>query len=415
MTRPSLARGIAAAVGGITAAVMLTSCGTSVSGIAAPAELDVRTLDVGPYPVDPIDIHEDDPPGLIYGLQVGGLRLSDYVVDAYDIDPHMTVGLRSGSFTSGVIARGIGNDTAMTAVAKRDNMYFGFESVGSDRPTYLSTADWPAVVRSNTTSIDLMVMQFPDADTATRAAGDFYNADIGLNKNQPLTVSKYPAAHAHWRPGTATVRSFIAHGSYVVAVLALAPSADPANLTTLVQKSYDAEFPLLDQLRPISDEDTVRLDWDPEYLISRTLNSDKIGNIGYGDTNAAFGPRGIMHYMPDRAQAKKTFTAIEGVKFAKTDDALLVRTADAAAAHEVVRDRLTPQPFEKAAAAVPKLPGSACVENNTDTDSYITPKRYTCIVAYRNYLAYVDSDQLIDAHQRAAAQYALLANSQWEP
>lgn len=414
MTTTSLARTCAAVLGSIAIVAALGSCGTD-HGIARPAEIDVRALDTGPYPVEPIDFHLDATPGLLHSLQVGGLRLGEYVVDAYDVDPHLTRGLNSVSFTSGVIAESLGNSPAMTAVAKRDNMYFGFESVGSDTDSFLNLTDWPSESSKKATAIDLLVMQFPDADTAGRAATDFSNADIGVTRNQPIPVAGYPDAHANWRPGTGVVRSFLAHGSYVAAVVAFTPTADQQNLTTLVRKTYDTEFPVLDQLRPISDEDTVRLDWDPEYMISRALNPDKNTTIGFYDENAAYGPRGVMHYMPYRSQAKQAFTAMNAVKFARTDAALVVRTKDDASADKAVHDRLTPQPHQSAAAAVPKIADSACVENDTKTDIFANRKRFTCIVAYRNYVGYVESDQLIDAHQRAAAQYALLANSQWEP
>ncbi|MBY8857933.1 hypothetical protein K7711_15710 [Nocardia sp. CA2R105] len=414
MSTASRTRKCLAVLGSIAAVAALSSCGTD-RGTARPAEIDVRTLDIGPYPVDPTDIHLDHPPGLLHGLQVGGLRLGEYVVDAYDIDPHLTRGLTSASFTSGVVADSLGNDAAMSAVAKRDNMYFGFESVGSDTDSFLNSGDWPSQSAKNATTIDLMVMQFPDAATAQRAATDFSDTDIGITKNQPLPIGKYPDAHANWRPGSAVIRSFLAHGSYVAAVAAFAPTADQQNLTTLVQKTYDTEFPVLDKLQPISDEDTVRLDWDPEYMISRTLNPDNFTTIGFGDENAAFGPRGIMHYMRYRAQAKQTFTAMNAVKFARTDAALVVRTEDDASADKAVHDKLTPEPHQSDAAAVPKISDSACVQNDTETDIFSDRKRFTCLVAYRNYVGYVESDQLIDAHQRAAAQYALLANSQWEP
>ncbi|MQY19063.1 DUF7373 family lipoprotein [Nocardia macrotermitis] len=415
MTTTSRTRKCAALLGSIAAVAALSSCGTE-HGTATPGEIDVRTLDIGTFPVDPLDIHLDSPPGLVHASQVGGLRLSEYVVNASDIDPHLTFGLRSTTFTSGTLPGPFGNDAAMTAVAKRDNMYFGFESVGSDTDGFLSSGDWPSQSEKNATSIDLMVMQFPDADTAGRAATDFSNADIGITRNQPLAIGKYPAAHANWRPGTAVARSFLAHGSYVAAVAAFAPTADPQNLTTLVEKTYDTAFPVLDQLQPISDEDTARLDWDPEYMISRALNPDQFATIGFEDENAAFGTRGILHYMPFRAEAKKVFTAMNAEKFARTDAALVVRTKDTASALKAVHDKLTPDPHgSTATAAVPKIADSACVQNDTDADVYMNRKRFTCLVAYRNYVGYVDSDQVLDAHQRAAAQYALLANSQWEP
>jgi hypothetical protein len=422
MTR-SLTRGLAVVVaaGGLAAA--LSSCGSAVPGSAKPAEIDVRTLDVGTYPVDPLDIHDDDPPNNLDALQIGGLRLNEYVATAYDIDPRMRVGLtlNSESFTSGSLVADLGPQDAMTAIAKREDMYFGFESVGSDRSNDVVPGDWPSQDTRNATSIDLSVMQFPDPATATRAAGEFYAADFDFNKaqNQPLRLDKYPDAHAQWRPGTPVIRSFLAHGAYVESVVAFAPTADPANLIALSDKAYDTEGPLLDQLPPISDEDTLNLAWDPDYLLSRALNSGQDGDPQYDDENAVFGPRGILHYLPDRAYAKKIFTAINAQKFAKTGDALVVRTADAGSAAKAVTDKLTPVPHHSIADAVPKLPESACVDNTNGANGMDIAlgerTRFTCIVAYRQYVGYVDSNQLLDAHQRAAAQYALLANSQWEP
>ncbi|MGF6884059.1 hypothetical protein ABIA39_003700 [Nocardia sp. GAS34] len=418
MTSPR--RRLIVALAGIGLATTLTACGSAVHGSAGPSEIDVRTLDIGSYPVDPLDIHDDDPPDLLDSLQIAGLRLSEFVTTAYDVDPRMRVGLTSQSFTSGLLPGSLGPGDAMTAVAKRDDMYFGFESAGSDQGNFLGSGDWPTPDKQNSTTIDLMVMQFADPATAARAAGDFYAADIGGNKaNQPVPLGKYPDAHAHWRPGAPVMRSFLAHGSYVEAVVAFAPTADQANLSALSEKTYDTEGPVLDQLSPISDVDTLNLAWDPEYLLSRALNPDQDGNPTFGDQNAVFGPRGILHYLPDRADAKKTFTAIGGLKFARTGDALVVRTADAADAAKAVTDRLTPGPHHSNAEAVPKLPASACVDNSDGGDEWASSlggqKRFTCIVAYRNYVGYVESNQLIDAHQRAAAQFALLANSQWEP
>lgn len=413
-------RCLATAVAGIVLTLSLGACGSAVHGSATPSEIDVRTLDIGKYPVDPLDIHDDNPPDLLTSLQLGGLRLSEYVATAYDVDPRMGRGLTSQTFSSGVLAGALGPSDAMTAVAKRDDMYFGFESAGSDRSAYLTPGNWPSQGKPNSTSIDLMIMQFADPAAAARAAGDFYTADLGVNRaNQPVPLGKYPDAHAHWRPGAPVMRAFLAHGSYVEAVVVFAPTADVSDLTALTQKTYDTEGPLLDQLPPISDEDTLNLSWDPDYLLSRALNPDQSGNPGFGDDNAVLGPRGILHYLPDRAAARKTFTTIGARKFARTNAALVVHTADPAGAARAVAEKLTPGPHHSVVEAVPRLPESACVDNSDGGGDWQSAlggsKRFTCIVAYRDYVGYVESNQLIDAHQRAAAQYALLANSQWEP
>lgn len=66
--------------------------------------------------------------------------------------------------------------------------------------------------------------------------------------------------------------------------------------------------------------------------------------------------------------------------------------------------------------APPKVPDTRCGEApavNVDGYSGSDVKRYRRAIRYRHYVATVDSDQFTDVYQRAAAQYALMANSTW--
>jgi hypothetical protein len=54
------------------------------------------------------------------------------------------------------------------------------------------------------------------------------------------------------------------------------------------------------------------------------------------------------------------------------------------------------------------IPDTKCAQIPTSEDV----KNFTCAVRYRRYVGLVWGRQLDDAQQRAAAQYALLANSQ---
>jgi hypothetical protein len=55
------------------------------------------------------------------------------------------------------------------------------------------------------------------------------------------------------------------------------------------------------------------------------------------------------------------------------------------------------------------VPDSKCAQLPTSFDV----SKFTCAVRYRQYVGLVWSSQLGDTQQRAVAQYALLANSQW--
>ncbi|WP_157555253.1 DUF7373 family lipoprotein [Nocardia crassostreae] len=77
---------------------------------------------------------------------------------------------------------------------------------------------------------------------AARAAAGIEAADfaVAADTNQQLSVPKYSAALAHWRPGTPTIGSTMARGSYVISLYAGVAAADSAQLTRLVEKIYDA-------------------------------------------------------------------------------------------------------------------------------------------------------------------------------
>lgn len=56
------------------------------------------------------------------------------------------------------------------------------------------------------------------------------------------------------------------------------------------------------------------------------------------------------------------------------------------------------------------MPGAKCVQLNSKGDSSSEFKN-RCYVTYKRYIGIVSSDDEPDVRQKAAAQYALLANS----
>ncbi|NKY50433.1 DUF7373 family lipoprotein [Nocardia vermiculata] len=407
----------------LTALFALTGCASTLGGWAGPAEVDVRTLDVGPYEVRPLDIHVDQRPGFTYAPYAAGMRMADYVITPDQVDPHLTKYAKSGSFTPGSPPDALGGATAMGETLKRNHTVYGFTTAGSTADAGWKNSGWPepsTTSKSDATTLAITVLAYNDADSATRAAGDIYTTDFDTfkDKNKAVELTKHTSAQAHWQPGGHALRSFLAHGSYVVSILAITPGTDLDALTTLTEQAFDKELPVLDGLETVTDEQTVQLPWDPDYLLSRALNTMQTGRPQYEDDNGIFGARGFLHYLPDRKIGAKNVADLQGEGFAKTSDALVVRTADAAAAKRAVTGRILLRGAAGAPAdSVPKVPDSACVENTAKDPIYYheAPKRYVCLVSYRNYVGYVTSNQLVDVHQRAAAQYALFANSQWLP
>ncbi|ASF10032.1 hypothetical protein NBRGN_103_00050 [Nocardia brasiliensis NBRC 14402] len=393
------------------AMTLLAACGSTVSGTAQPGEIDIRQLDVGNYPTVPLNAHDDDYRPTFYEMrEVAAMRLADYVASAYDIDPRMKYGSLSWSISSGVMPDELGRPTDLEPIAKRHKMIYGFKSNGSDNNSSNFTSSWPTKRQPNSTTVSTIVMQFPDAERAKIAATEFYDADFGAyrEQNQPVPLPKYAEAHAHWRPDSPFLRTTMAHGPYVIGFLVSTPAPVLNDLVALAEKAYSTQLALLDQLPVLSEEQLLQLPWDPDHLLSRALNPDKAKRPSFDDSYALLGGRGVLHYTRDRDYAKQRFADMRADRFALSAGTLVVHTAGPDAARKVVADRITPTLAGANADAPANLPDSACVENKTGVSG---SKRFTCIVAYREYVGFVSANQLADAQQRAAAQYSLFANS----
>lgn len=393
-------------------AASITGCGSTMAGTSHPAEADIRTLDTGSYLTEPLNAHDDDYlPDFTSMPHIAAMRLSDYVLPAYEIDPNLKFGQLPYEISRGQPPGELGSEDAMKPIAERNRLLFGFRTTGFDQKTSIVPSSWPIKTTQHATVISTMVMQFPDSERAAAAAAEFYDADLSANRehNQPVALPKYNTAHAHWRPGTPFLRTTLAHGSYVVAFLVSTNEPDLNALTALAEKSYDAQLPVLDQLKPLTDEELFQLPWDQDHLLSRALNPIKV-EIPQVGSQALYNLRGITQYADDLSIAKQRFSAMNADRFAVSDGTIVARTPDSAAAKKIVAEKLTPAPVARDADAPPKVPDSTCVENKRAPDDF-DMKRFTCIVAYRQYAGFVTGNQLLDVQQRAAAQYAIFANS----
>ncbi|NKX90513.1 DUF7373 family lipoprotein [Nocardia coubleae] len=406
----------------------VSACGQTVSGAPGAAEIDVRKLDVGKYPTAPLDDYYSPAYSVRRGNSLAATRLSDHVVIGNDIDPKLRYGTsiqevnEPDDVTQSMAA-------PSKAVAERNKMQFGFVSGSSDfRPVAFEQ------VPPTATLVTVTVLQFPSMDAAATAAREFEAVDFDVNpaENQRVPIGKFPAAHAHWRPGTPTIGSTIAHGHYTVSAFVSTSSPDLALLTSLVEKTYAAQLPKLDALPPLSPEQVLRSELDPEGMKRRVLNPIKLGvpSVGGLATNTL---QGFLHFQTDREEAKRFYSVgnIEYVTMGQAysantysynsegiaqsfgtgaslllDGAMVFRSRDEESA-KALWGALAAEPDP--AMAPPGVPDSKCAE---EPKPYSTTKYFLCIVRYRNYVGHVWSTQIQDSQQRAAAQYAVLANSQ---
>lgn len=396
----------------ITAAAV-AGCGSAVTGTATPGEIDIRTLDVGKYSTLPMDLRYEYNPRMRLAIELATQRLADHVVNGADIDPAFTFGTGAVSMISTETATRVLADVT-APVLDANKMMFGLSVGHTDKQPDKSGK---TVEGSSFTTVT--VLQFRDAATAAKAATELDEADFAVapDVNERVALPKYPDAHTHWRPGVASIGSTIAHGNYVVNAYVGVPDPELPKLTALATKVLDAQVPLLDSLPPLTPEGVLRLPFDADHMLRRTLNP---GDSFLPDfqTLAVAEPRGFLHRVADQAYWRRvvTDTGIDRYSIAGASydgPAMLFRTRDAQAAKQLATAVLE-HGYSGVADAPAGFPDGKCGQSADAPASSLTrAKRFRCTVSYRQYTAVVDSDQISDAHQRAAAQYALFANSTW--
>lgn len=396
--------------------IVLTACGSALSGTPVPGETDIRALDTGAYPTEPLNAHDDDPVLPFYEMyEVAALRLADYVISPSDISAELLYGTSAATVWRSVLPGWLGNGAG--DIAEKHKLLYGFEVGGASIDKSISSSfNWPSKDPDTKFTGNTIVLQFPDSQRATAAAQELYDADFGRQEGhtQAVALPAHPNAHAHFRPDSPFLRTFMAHGTYVIGLLLSLPTPDRPALTTLAESTYSKQIEALSKTTPLTEEEVMTLPWDTDHLLMRTLNPDqstKPDSVGTGYLRT--GKPGALHYangrlLPsDRGYVDKQLTAMKAEQIAISAGTVVIRTPDHESADRALTDKLFPWQVELDADPAPKVPDTTCVENRR-ADSV---KRFSCLLAYKQYVGIVSSNQLLDAHQRAAAQYAIFANT----
>ncbi|MEV6770185.1 hypothetical protein AB0N05_16330 [Nocardia sp. NPDC051030] len=384
----------------VLAAALLTGCGSTITGVPVPGEVDIRPLDIGAYPTDPLDYRNTYLHNAYYGTELAIARLAGFVAGGWEIDPSLKRQVSadpiSGARSDGTRdVRRLGNlpTEAANPILENHGMMFGFAMAAATEPAG--------------TGVHLTVIQFPDIESARSAATGIEAADLALaTENAPVALDRYPDVKAHWRPGTPALTATLAHGNYLVSVFAERHDPDLTALRALTQQALAVQLPLLDQLPPLSAREIRRLDYDPQAMLRRTLHPESTMLPDF-DKEAVFTPRGFVNATTENWMPLIETGGIDAIARV-SDGALQFRARDTDAATEVMTD---PRYRDGQPADAPAgVPDARCTENSSNT---IAAERFTCMVRHGRYIARVASAQLQDAKQRAAAQYGLLVNSAW--
>ncbi|QIS10383.1 DUF7373 family lipoprotein [Nocardia arthritidis] len=399
----------------IVVALMLAA-GCVRDGIPVPAGPD-GVLDVGPYATEPTVAPRDS--NEKYGRVVESVRMGEAVIDPVEADPALSHGLGShGSLVLPTPARtqGLLSDP-VRAVLERRGMLAGYAVGGADRDTGAN----PVVGTARLLTV--VLLRFPDPAAAAQAAQEIDAADASVSPaNVAVSIPGISAAHSHWRPNIPTLAATMAQDSFVISLLVGHTTPDQALLTGLAAKAFGAQATRLREFRPTPRDGIATLPLDQDGMLARTLpekpgrwqfplviSADRDRNAGWSGTTVVrgvvYGPRATHLFVGRSGGAEaELFAAGTYSNVSRFADVAVARKAFGEAAKDALAD-----PDVRAAPPVAGLPDSNCFQFLGGNEDQIA---FACQVLYGRYESVIYGGTLKDTQQRAAAQYALLANSE---
>lgn len=381
--------GSSAAPGGGT-----TSAPPPTSGTASGA-VDLGALQVGNYPVKP-----NAPLGSTgtesKGRQLQARQMANFVVGPWEIDPTL---LQTYTRFSALVLK---NADALTLIgpqgvadaAGRHSFVNGFYSARTNGSTILINA----------------VVRFADEAAATAAAQDMVQSALaepasGATRSS-VTIPGHPDSRGSSYPFTdvlthreqATVQAYTPHGVYVLVQRAQTyDGLDAAR--TLASRTLDAQIPMIDQFTPAALADFANLPLDPTGLLARTLlQPPKEADVVH---NATYDRHGELHFLSDPVATVGVLTKT-GTDLVAEGLTTVYQAADAAGAVALTEafDKQVTGTDGSPADPVKGLPTSKCVKTSVE---------HFCVASYDRYAFTAQGVQLVDVHQKIAAQYAMLA------
>ncbi|MFD4351703.1 hypothetical protein ACFWPX_04060 [Nocardia sp. NPDC058518] len=398
----------------VVAAALTVLCGCVRPGEPVPQPLDLASLDVGSNSVDPLT-----PPTTStdkYGRVLESVRMGEAALDPVEVDPTLTNGVanRTAPLPTPLKAAGILAEQVRKVLESQD-MLAGFAVSGSD-VNFRGRAPEVGVARLLT----VLLLRFPDDMKARLAARQMNATDAAVTPdNVSVRIAEYPGAFAHWRPTVPTMAATLAHGSFVVSVLAAHTSPDQVALTGMVRKAFDVQLPRLRDFQPTPPDRFANLPLDRDGMVARLLPfgaghwsaptviaADTDANAGWSSSIAisgvVFGPRAtrLMKHFGFRDPIE--VVAVNG-------NNLVERFPDAVSARRVFteeRRAADPTTLIDTPAGVPDV---YC--NKLDQHP-ASPSQVYCHVLYGRYTASIVGRNPANAERQAAAQYALLVRSE---
>ncbi len=391
----------------------LTTSKSSPSSRSSPSSpsspsVDISKLDVGHYPTKPRPL--PGPTTKDEGRNLAAFRLPEGIADPYEVDPvldHIYGFPAPAAQTAATTISGTGTPLVQPVLEKYGMITAYIVEAMSKRITDFARD-------RNGDTLLLMLTSFPNDDAAARAAADMDATDFAVNPdNKKTTIPGYPQAKAHYRPGSPSIGVTMASGYFVISILVRSDSKpDLDSLTQRVQRTLDRQKPLMDKLIPVLEASLTSLPLDPDNMLSRLFVAGDVPQIS--DTFGSMGPRAAAMCANSQSRKDGLFKQAEIDRCAFSKDSQLLRAKDETAATTILPKLIEADRAEFIDHDVPPPDGiknARCVEQKQAIWADSANIRFVCSVSFGRYIASVWSNEEQDARQRAAAQYAILANS----
>ncbi|MFI6871658.1 hypothetical protein [Nocardia sp. NPDC050406] len=383
-------------------AVFVTGCGATISGNPVRQGTSVHGLDVGNYQTTPrlIGHATYDKQARIRESQ----RLGDFVAVPFEIDP-----VYAQECTGGLRPHIVVNRKGLGDLVINDT----FDDVAADlRAGWVNTWCSASETQDKYLTLNLAVLQFPDAATAARVGPTLEHDDFTYNiDNQPVTLAKYPEARAHWRPQVNSIGVWAVHERFVVFLRIVDDTTAPdlAVLTARAERALEVQLPLLDQYRPTPDAEFATIALDPEGLLGRTLPSDPT-TTGQRNPDGVYTGRGALVGLDATSLDFLTVGEVDQIAYGETR-VFRSRTAKGALAlwnmWEQTEGDLPPN--QRIIDAPPGLGEHTVCFEKTMTDGAVVTAQ--CNFQVDRFNVAVGANNRASLYQQAAAQYVLLTSA----
>jgi serine/threonine kinase PknH len=370
--------------------------------------VDISKLDVGHYGTRPRPLS-----GAVTKEEGGYLeafRLAEGIANPYDVDPvmdHLYGNATPDPKTAATTIAGTGTPLVQPVLEKYGMITaYIVEGISKRVSDFAREPSGELLL--------LMLTSFPNDDAAARAATEMDTVDFAVNpENKGVTIPGYPQAKSHFRPGSPSIAATMASGRVVASVLARSDATpDLDYLRQRVQHTFDIQTPLMAKLIPGAEAGLTSLPLDPDNMLSRAFvagDQPKV-SAGFG----SMGPRAAALCADSQAVKDGLFKQAGVDRCAFSTDGQLIRARDETAANSVlpkIVDAARAEYIDHDVAPPDGLTNARCFEQKQEIWADNANGRFVCLVSFGRYVASVWSNEEKDARQRAAAQYAILANS----